>query len=133
MAYKSVPIRQDPYIRGVLKRMAPEVRTSFSDGQLVALKSALGAKSWGVHPVDIRKTIGFWKLRYYIVFLMGKEKRPPERRTKQKLRLTELIFLTITIIFMIVVGFALLYLAKSALGIDMVEGQSTGFWDLLFG
>ncbi len=113
--------------------MAPEVRTSFSDGQLVALKAALGAKSWGVHPVDIRKTFGFWKFQYYIVLLLGREKRVPERRVKQKLRLTELMFLTSTIIFMIAVGFALLYLMKSALGIDMVEGQSTGFWNFLFG
>ena len=79
------PSTADPALNSLLKRMPPEVAESFTDEQLSHLHSALGARSWKKHSLDIRSTfpVPFAKSRVYFVLLMGRNRRELTRREKQ--------------------------------------------------
>lgn len=121
-------IREDPFIKALLGKLPPGSRASFSDDQLVALKAGLGGRAWGRHAIDLRWTLRLWRWHYYFVFLAGRNRRELTRQEKAVARLamaTALaIFLTISTLF----GLLLLYLAKSAMGIDLIPGFSLGIW-----
>ncbi|HED12361.1 MAG TPA: 3-phosphoshikimate 1-carboxyvinyltransferase [Gammaproteobacteria bacterium] len=121
-------IHNDPFIKGMLKRLPAEQRDSFSDEQLLGLKVALGARTWGVHPIDLRWTIRFWKKSYYFVFISGANRRPASRRYQELARLGKSIMLATVIIVSSLLGLLLLYIIKSALGIDLVDNFSLGIW-----
>ena len=48
---------------------------SFSDEQLLALKVALGGRTWGSHTLDLRFTLKWWRWQYYCVLLAGRNRR----------------------------------------------------------
>lgn len=64
-------ISLDPYLR----RLDPEVAASFSDVQREALKDMLCARGVARHLVEIRRSIPFGRRRFYVVFLLGPERR----------------------------------------------------------
>jgi len=122
-------IRDDIYIKGLLDRLPLSERGSFSDHQLNSLRSALGAGTWRTHPVDLRWTLSIWKKRYYFVFLSGVNKRPVSRRQQELAVTGKALLLTSLLGVSIVLGLLLLYLAKSAAGINLFPGFSLGIWD----
>lgn len=63
----------------LLRRLPPEVATSFSPRQTQALKQALQSQAASRHPVDLRLSIPCWPRRLYLVLLIGQERRPMER------------------------------------------------------
>ncbi|BCX87766.1 hypothetical protein MIN45_P0133 [Methylomarinovum tepidoasis] len=121
-------IRNDPFIRGLLSRLPTELRDSFSDDQLLGLKIALGARRWKLHPVDLRGTISLWRWRFYYVILLGRERRRLPRRIERAMRWTEAVFLGVLVTVATLFGLLVLYLVKSALGIDLIPGFSLGIW-----
>ncbi|VAX24941.1 hypothetical protein MNBD_NITROSPINAE03-1318 [hydrothermal vent metagenome] len=122
-------IRQDPFIEGMLSRMSKDVSGAFSDEQLLALKMALSGRKWGTHAVDIRRSIGFWRWRYYLVLVAGKEKRAITDRQKRALRFTTAVLITIFLFVSTLMGLVIIYLAKSSLGINIIPSYSLGLWD----
>ncbi|GGF67628.1 3-phosphoshikimate 1-carboxyvinyltransferase [Alteromonas lipolytica] len=121
---------QDPALKSLLERMPPEVANSFTEEQLSHLHSALGARSWKKHSLDIRSTfpIPFAKSRVYFVLLMGRNRRELTRREKQISAITFALFVAVFIGFSTLFGLLVLYLIKSALGIDIFKGYSFGVW-----
>ena len=75
MTTNSVPIHADPVITKLLDKVPQDMRTSFSMEQLLALKVALGGRTWGAHAVDARFTLKWWRWQYYFVFLAGRNRR----------------------------------------------------------
>jgi len=124
-----VNIRQDPFIEGMLSRMSKDVSGAFSDEQLLALKMALSGRKWGTHVVDIRRSIGFWRWSYYLVFVAGKERRAITDRQQRALRFTTAVFITIFLFFSTLMGLVIVYIIKSSLGINIIPGYSLGLWD----
>lgn len=124
-------IRNETAIQNLLDRMPENVSNSFSDDQLMALKVAIGARKWGKHKVDFRGTfpMPFFKSKIYYVFLMGRNHRNLTRREQLISSFTIAIFLTVLITLSVLGGLLLLYLVKSALGINLIEGFSFGIWD----
>ncbi|MEW6236129.1 MAG: hypothetical protein AB1656_12145 [Candidatus Omnitrophota bacterium] len=66
----------DAYSRRVLRQIAPEVRDTLSIIQMEAIVQAIKE----VHPlkehlVNIRGVLPFFRMRYYFVFLMGRDER----------------------------------------------------------
>ena len=55
------PIHADPVITKLLDKLPAEMRGSFSDDQLLALKVALGGRTWGAHAIDARFTLKWWR------------------------------------------------------------------------
>lgn len=128
MDYIKTDIKQDPVITKLLNKIPLSQRETFSDDQLVALKAALSGRSWGVHAVDIRWTLGFWRFTYYFVFLAGRNRRELSRREQEMARLAKLMFLIGFITLSTLLGLLVLYLIKSAMGIDLIPGYSLGIW-----
>lgn len=124
-------IRNEPAIQNLLSRVPKKVADSFSDDQLLHLKVALGSRNWGKHKIDLRGTfvIPFISSRIYYVFLMGSNHRILTRHEKYISAITSTIFVTLFITFSVLLGILVLYLIKSALGINLIEGFSFGVWD----
>lgn len=120
-------IRKDPAIIKLLARMPAEVKDSFTEQQLAELRVALGARQWGKHKVDVRGTLGLGRWRYYYVFVAGRNLRDGQRQGQLGL-LMQAVLLSLLLVASAMLGLLLLYLLKSALGIDLFDGYSLGIW-----
>jgi len=121
-------LQQDPAIRSLLERMPKNIQSTFTDEQLAHLKIAIGARQWGNHAVDCRGVVKFFKYRYYYVFLAGRNRRELSLKEQKIARFTQALILSIAAIFIILLTLLVLYLLKSALGIDIFDGYSFGVW-----
>ncbi|WP_339726347.1 3-phosphoshikimate 1-carboxyvinyltransferase [uncultured Paraglaciecola sp.] len=123
-------IRQEVAIRKLLDRMPQHVAQSFTEEQLLHLKVALGARKWGRHKVDVRGTlkVPFIPQQLYYVFLIGRNYRSLSRREKRISAFTVTLITSLWLCFCILFGLLVLYLVKSALGINLFEGFSLGIW-----
>ena len=126
---KTSSIASDPVITKLLDKVPADMRGSFTDEQLVALKVALGGRTWGAHAVDARWTLKWWRWQYYFVVLAGRNRRVLTDREVRIQRFSMALFLTVFLLFAAAVGILVLYLIKSALGIDLIPGYSFGVWD----
>lgn len=121
-------IKTDPVITRLLERMPDKVADSFSEEQLAYLRNAIGAREWGRHKVDLRGTIKFFKWRYYYVVLAGRNRRTLSEKERRIAVLMNAVLITSFVSFSTLVGLVVLYLVKSALGINLIEGWSLGLW-----
>ena len=125
----SLPIHTDPIITKLLDKVPADMRGSFTDEQLLALKIALGGRTWGAHAVDARWTLKWWRWQYYFVVLAGRNRRVLTDREQAIQRLAMATTLAVFLTFCGLLGILVLYLIKSALGIDLIPGYSFGVWD----
>lgn len=121
-------MQTDPFIEGLKDRLPDDLKESFTHEQLAALKIAFGARKWGQHPVDLRGTLRFWRWRYYFVFLAGRNKRDLSRREQDLSRIATAFAVASFLLFATLLGLVILYLIKSALGIDIFPNYSLGLW-----
>ncbi|GGK77219.1 3-phosphoshikimate 1-carboxyvinyltransferase [Amphritea balenae] len=119
---------KDWFEEGLFKRVPEEIKDSFSQAQIDALKVAFGARKWGKHPVDIRGTLKLWTWRYYFVVLIGRNRRELSRAEQKTAALVQAFFLILFLSFSTLLGLLVLYLIKSAAGIDLFPGFSLGIW-----
>jgi len=122
-------ITQDPVISRLLEKMPKKVAESFNEEQLSHLRNAIGAREWGKHKLDIRGTVKFFRWRYYYVVLAGRNRRTLSAAELRIAMLINAAFVTLFISVSILFGLIVLYLVKSALGINLIEGWSLGLWD----
>lgn len=122
-------ILQDPVVSKLLEKVPVDMRGSFSTEQLVALKVALGGRTWGTHSVDLRWTMKWWRWQYYFVVLAGRNRRALSDRQRRVQRVAMAIVLLVFLSFSVSVGLLVIYLLKSALGVDVFPGFSFGVWD----
>ena len=124
-------IRQEPDIQQLLARMPDKVADTFSETQLVHLKTAIGSRKWGKHAIDCRGTLTFpfthW--RYYYVFLVGRNRRQLSDREQKISAFMMALTLLIFLVSCTLIGLLCLYLLKSLAGIDLFPGFSLGIWD----
>lgn len=120
---------ESPLLEKMLAHMPVHVRNSFSDDQITHLSKAMGDSRHVVHPVDIRWTFNFWRFNYYFVFLAGRDRRVLSRRQEKFFRTSELTALFSFLTFSTLMGLLILYLVKSAMGIDIFPNFSFGVWD----
>lgn len=121
-------IRKDPGLQKLLSRMPVEVGDSFTEQQLSHLRVALGARQWGKHQLDLRGTLRLFHWRYYYVIVAGRNLRDGARSQQQLSRLMLALIISLLLVVSAVVGLLVLYLVKSALGIDLFDGFSLGIW-----
>ena len=121
-------IRQDPGLQKLLSRMPADVGESFTEQQLAHLRVALGARQWGKHQLDLRGTLRIFHWRYYYVVVAGRNLRDGQRSQQQLSRLMLAVIISLLLICSAGLGLLVLYLLKSALGIDLFDGFSLGIW-----
>ena len=131
MSVENTKIKDEIAMQNLLSRMPSDVANSFTDAQLMHLKLAVGSRQWGKHKVDFRGTfpMPFMQSRIYYVFLMGRNHRDLSRQEKLISAFTLALFITLFISFSILFGILVLYLIKSALGINIFKDFSFGIWD----
>jgi len=117
----------DDFIQKFLSRIPEATATSFSEEQLTAVKMAFGGRAWGAHAIDIRRSLPFFGLRFYLVWLMGWEHRNPERiaalrQNHPLFRLGNAIGMVVFFGVLLLALLGLLYALKTALGIDVFPG-----------
>jgi hypothetical protein len=126
-------VRNDPDIMNLLNRLPDETALSLTDRQLSHIKVAVGNGGYRKHKIDCRGTIPipFYPSRIYFVLLMGRNIRAVTR-SEQSVALMTTLFLTVILLSLsTLLGLAVLYVLKSALGINLFEGSSLGLWNLL--
>jgi hypothetical protein len=123
-------ISNQPAIIKLLSRMPEEVAASFTDEQLTHLLTAVGSRGWGKHKVDFRGTfkLPFYQWRYYYVLLAGKNYRELSRQEKRMSLVITAVASSLFLMFSAGLGLLVLYLIKSALGIDIFPEFSLGIW-----
>lgn len=126
-------IRNDPILASLLRHLPKELAASYTDEQLVGIKMILGDRVWNRHFIDRRGTFSlpFIMWRYYYVILLGKNKRAFTRREKSISALMLALTLCLGLLICTCLGFVVLYILKSALGIDLLPESSFGLWDWL--
>lgn len=66
----------DPFIEHYFKRLDPQIAASFTPEQRDAIRVMFGARGIAQHAVELRRSIPFLGgRRFYLVFLMGQERR----------------------------------------------------------
>jgi len=122
-------LKSDGGLKKLLEKMPEDVQDSFTEEQLANLKIAVSARSWGKHAIDFRSTVKFFRYRYYYVFVAGRNLRELTRAEKQFSLLVQAFFGTVFLSFCAGLGLLILYLIKSALGINIFADFSFGVWD----
>ena len=126
---------RDAFIEKFISRIPRDIAATFSDDQLHAVKLAFGARSWGAHAIDVRKSVPIFWHRYYVVLLMGRERRDAERLHAEGALFGTIGNAMVTLMFLgaILVPLALgFYVLKSVLGIDLFPGGGWhNFWETL--
>lgn len=123
-------IKDEQAIINLLSKMPKPVADSFNEEQLTHLFTIVSARSWAEHSVDLRGTfkIPFYSWRFYYVFLLGKNHRDLSRQEAGMSLFTKAILITVLLIFCTMLGLLILYLIKSALGINILPNYSFGIW-----
>jgi hypothetical protein len=66
---------RDSFIDHYFKRIDPQIAASFTDDQCEAIKSMFGARGVVTHSLEIRRSLPIGRRRYYLVLLLGRERR----------------------------------------------------------
>lgn len=119
----------DAFTYHVYQSIDAEVRATLTPRQVHAIETAIRAnKPYQKHPFDLRGVLPLFFIRLYFVILIGRDKRSPTRnkeakRRKQTVLGSTLLSAYILLCMLIPVVFLLLYLFKSALGINLLENS----------
>ena len=121
-------LKTDRRLAKILCLMPETVQDSFTDEQLKNLKVAITATSWKKHAIDIRSSVSLFSYRYYYVLIAGRDQREMSRRELRVQRLIYFLFFCLFLIFSTLLGILVLYLIKSAMGLDIFPDFSFGVW-----
>jgi hypothetical protein len=78
--------QKDPVLQRILAPIPAEISATFTDTQLAELKKVFIQQFSDKSAVDMRLSIPFFKRRFYLVLLMGKEKRSLQRLKNSKFK-----------------------------------------------
>ena len=121
-------IKNDPFVEKLLEKLPESERDSFNDDQLASLKHVFGNMEWERHPVDLRWTLKGLRKSYYFVFIAGGNRRPISRSQQELERKAKLMLIMAFLTFSTLLGILVLYLLKSAAGINVFPNFSFGVW-----
>lgn len=76
--------RDDAVLQHYLNRIDPRVAATFTAPQRMALKAILGLRAPSRHTIEIRRSFGLWRKRYYLVFLWGRDRRMLTRPYRER-------------------------------------------------
>lgn len=112
----------------MMANVPEEITQTFSDQQLVALSLA-SIPRVSPHVIDYRVSIPFFGKRYYLTVLAGRERRSRARLAREGQLMSGQVARLDATVLGVALAFGLialafgLYIVKSALGIDLFEGD----------
>jgi len=117
-----------------IERIDKEIVGSFSHEQLRVVDEVMrNKKAWKRHPVDVRFSIPLYFARFFVVFLIGRDRRDRVRSQETERRtmvgnLSLMFFLFFLMVGAAVTLFTVFYVIKSLLGIDLIPGWHLTNW-----
>lgn len=127
--HHEIRVPADPMFQRLLSGLPPEVAATLSATQLTFLAIAVkGLKTH--HLVEYRVSVPIGRKRYYATFYFGPERRSRERLEREGQTQLASVSLFYFVVLIAITGAAtlaagaLLYVVKSALGIDLFDGPS---------
>jgi hypothetical protein len=115
----------DAYTQHTLSNIKPEVFKTLNLVQLEAIRQAISTNApFRQHPIDIRIALPLFFVKFYLVFLVGQDRRS-DTRARESLRRTAvrgMIFILVLyglVALSIPLIFLMLYALKSLMGIDI--------------
>lgn len=121
---------QQQVISRVMRAIPKEVLDGFDSKQREAIEMAVAVNNVrNDHYIDIRPVIGFGRWCYYAVFLLGKDRRKAPHRSHSLSMICKSVFILTSAFVIFAAAVLVLYLIKSALGIDIFQHFSFGVWD----
>ena len=72
-------ISEDDFLAHYFKRIDPRIAETFTGEQRSALLSMFGGRGIAKHSVEVRRSIPIGRRRFYLVFLLRRERRAYER------------------------------------------------------
>jgi hypothetical protein len=115
--------KTDPFVQEFFARIPPKTATTFTDTQLGALKQVFKERISKRHAVDIKLSMPFFKQGFYIVLLLGKEKRVKKRLQAAIFQPVNSILLTISGLVLITSLLGSLYIFKMTSGMNLFPNQ----------
>jgi hypothetical protein len=108
-------------------RIDPDTAASFTPRQLAAIHLAFALRTLPRHGLDLRRSIPTPWGSIYLAIIAGREKRGADRRSSERRMrragaAADLALLSVVVLLLALIGAGALYLAKMALGIDLVPG-----------
>jgi hypothetical protein len=67
--------QRDPFLDHYFKRIDPSVAASFGPEQCEAIKTMFGARGIAKHSLEVRRSLPIGRGRFYMVLLLGRERR----------------------------------------------------------
>jgi mRNA-degrading endonuclease RelE of RelBE toxin-antitoxin system len=106
-------LQEDPLVKKILARIPTQTAATFTDVQLAELKRVFKERVNKKSAVDMRLSIPFFKRRFYLVLLMGKENRSLQRLKNSDFQIVNS-FLSVIYALAIISSFlgALFYIEK---------------------
>ena len=114
--------KTDPFVQQFFARIPPKTATTFTDTQLAALKQVFKDRISKRHAVDIKLSMPFFK-GFYIVLLLGKEKRSKKRLQAAISQPVNSFLLTISGLVLISFLLGSLYIFKMTSGMNLFPNQ----------
>lgn len=123
----------DPAVQRFLQSMPASAANSFSTEQLLGIQQAIAGRQGGKLPVDLRLTLKLPLIpsSLFVVLLAGRNQRTLSPREQAASAMAFLFVAAMALTVAVSVGLLLLYIAKSAVGINIFSEQSLGLWDWL--
>lgn len=124
----------DAFTQHVMSRIDEDVFKTLNLVQLEAIKEAISANApFKRHPIDVRFPIPLFFITFYLVLLIGKDRRSSTRSSEQQrvkglqtMGWLGVVYFSLCAFLPIVL--ILLYLLKSFLGIDIFEDKHLIDW-----
>lgn len=69
----------DHFLSHYFRRIDPKVAGSFSEEQRAAMRTMFANRDIAKHALEVRRTLSFGRKRFYLIFLLGRERRAYER------------------------------------------------------
>ena len=116
----------------VFSKIDPAIRDSLTDEQFNEIRKAVSASTpLNRHPIDIRCTIPLFFFKFYVVLLMGRDKRSVTRATEYNRRkqgdmLSSVVLMLAFMIPLLCIVLLSIYFYKSEIGIDIFPNHHLG-------
>lgn len=132
---RSKEMTEDPFTAAVVRRLGNDILLSLTEEQRQRMMKAIyDSRPLKEHPLDLRGVVPFFFWRFYYVLLMGRDRRTTTSRIETERRrrarfIEDAIHAVVLLWHVVFVLAVVLYLVKSALGINLMPHRHA--WELL--
>jgi hypothetical protein len=106
-------------VNNLLLELTPEIANTFTEQQIQAIEKSLRPREWSdAHPINLRVSVLFPPIKFYLVLLAGEERRSKQRLQYERSlypfwNFPNICFLSIFFLVFFISSFYILFFSKS--------------------